>query len=557
MKTFFLVLGFALALVLPGASFAQDDVWSKGFVFNSASNSGTDVWFGPGNKISTNGPLANQINGLMGRGNSTLVSAASGGLNVAETGAVAMRDGRVLAMTATRFASTANIFKAVKAVAGGPVGVSLLLMETMPALLAWINADGGVHIHSDPTTGAVQLVNGAVCTSGSCYNWTYTTCGTSAVYGTAASACAGLASALNAHICGGGIAGVTGSISTSPACVLSGTNYGSGWGETITMVQGSSRTPDTGFGYLPASMDDIAPYMTPRVPAPEILGQIAAAGASVDVTPVSISNGTVPSNAPFVKPIAYPKPPDVTGSSTVAGNPYGLANNTPTVTSSNTVNKPVAAGSSFTSGSTAIGSGYGVGAAGASTVAGGVSTPATTTATSTYNPTTNQTTTATTTSQDGATAVQTTTQTTNVTNNSTSSSVSNTYNTTTNITNLTTGVAIGAPIVDTTAPPPAPAPDAKTDCDKYQDDIGCSKYGVPRLAEPIPKLSVPVTWTNVSFAGAGSCPADIPVTIGMGGVGAVAFSFSAMCNLMTTLAPLFLALGAAAAAWLFMEGLKA
>src|ERR1035437_2495781 len=127
MKTFFLVLGFALALVLPGASFAQDDVWSKGFVFNSASNSGTDVWFGPGNKISTNGPLANQINGLMGRGNSTLVSAASGGLNVAETGAVAMRDGRVLAMTATRFASTANIFKAVKAVAGGPVGVSLLL----------------------------------------------------------------------------------------------------------------------------------------------------------------------------------------------------------------------------------------------------------------------------------------------------------------------------------------------------------------------------------------------------------------------------------------------
>ena len=33
--------------------------------------------------------------------------------------------------------------------------------------------------------------------------------------------------------------------------------------------------------------------------------------------------------------------------------------------------------------------------------------------------------------------------------------------------------------------------------------------------------------------------------------------YDAMCNLMTTLRPLFLALGAAAAAYVFMEGLKA
>lgn len=535
MKTLLLVAAFILALVLPGASFAQEDVWTKGYLF------GTDkeVWFGPGGKVSNSGPLERQINSMLGGAHTINTTAATGGLNVAETGAVALRDGRLAAVTATRFASTANVFKAVKALATGPLGVTLLLMEAVPAILDWMSGSGN-HVRSDPAGSGLQVNNSLACSSAPCFQYAGSYGGW--LNSLQASCDAALAHYLALYPSWSSrlTNRVTSSINLCEVLLDGGAFY-----NEVDATRSVAPVEPT---WMPASMDDIAPYMTTRVPPPALLAQIAAAGVPVDVTPVSVTVAPLTPLAPLVKTTTYPKPPDRSSSSIAAGNPFGLVDNTPTVTSSGVHPGPVPAGSTSSTGSTASGQGV-------SSSPVPVSTPVTTTATSTFNPTTNQTTTNTTVSQDGATAVTTTTATTNVSNTTNSSTVNNTYNTTTNITNLTTGAAIGAPVVDTSTPP-APAPDAKTDCDKFPSHIGCSDYGTPPLAEAIPKTSVPVTWTNVTFSGAGSCPAPFIGSVNVGTfVKAWSISFDPMCSLMTTLAPLFLALGAAAAAWVFMEGL--
>lgn len=551
MKTLLLVFGFALALVLPGASYAQDDVWTKGFVWNAASNSGTEVWYGPGNKVSTNGPLANQINGLMGRGNSSVVSAASGGVNVAETGAVALRDGRVATMTATRFASTANIFKAVKALTtgGGYVGAGLVLMEAVPALLAWINGDTTGHVRVNPTSHTPE--QNSACSVSPCYRWLpqYG----SVYYSSQAAACVAagpLWMAANPNV---SLANVRVNPSNTALCLADGTVISGapyvGYQYTANLSVATSSTPPVDANWLPASMDDIAPYMTPRVPDPAILGQIVAAGAPIDVTPVSVTGSAPAAPAPYVQTTTYPKPANVTTTTTAPGNPFALPNNTPTVTGSNTGSKALTGGSVAATGNAPFNSWV------SPVQPGSVVTPTQATTTSTYDPTTNVTTNNTVTSQDAAKVVSTTTTATTIANTTNSSTVTNTYNTTNVTTNTTNSTPISTTTDTTKVPAPSDTP-AQTDCDKYPDSVGCSKFGTPPLAEVIPKISVPVTWSNVSFAGAGSCPADIPIVIGMAHFSrTLPISFAPMCTLMTTLAPLFLALGAAAAAWLFMEGL--
>jgi len=112
-------------------------------------------------------------------------------------------------------------------------------------------------------------------------------------------------------------------------------------------------------------------------------------------------------------------------------------------------------------------------------------------------------------------------------------------------------------VTDTTTKPvdaPAPTPDP---CKENPDRVGCAVLGTPPTSEAIPSLSVPVSLTPVMFAAPSGCPA--PYT---GSIDVLTFhkswsiGFDSMCSLMTTLRLLFLAVGGAAAAWLFMEGLK-
>jgi hypothetical protein len=71
--------------------------------------------------------------------------------------------------------------------------------------------------------------------------------------------------------------------------------------------------------------------------------------------------------------------------------------------------------------------------------------------------------------------------------------------------------------------------------------------------EAIPSMAVPVNFTPTLFAAPTGCPA--PVSFVMFGK-SYSISYGPFCDLMMTLAPIFLALGAAAAAMIFAEGLK-
>jgi hypothetical protein len=128
---------------------------------------------------------------------------------------------------------------------------------------------------------------------------------------------------------------------------------------------------------------------------------------------------------------------------------------------------------------------------------------------------------------------------TNTQTTTTSSSVVNTTNNTTTTSTTTT----------TQTKDPTPDP-----CAGSNGTAGCAQLGTPPDAEKIPQQSVPVTFNPVSFAAPGGCPAPISYTMFNK---AYTLSYQPMCDLMTTLCPLFLALGAAAAAWIFMEGLRA
>lgn len=97
-----------------------------------------------------------------------------------------------------------------------------------------------------------------------------------------------------------------------------------------------------------------------------------------------------------------------------------------------------------------------------------------------------------------------------------------------------------------------PAPSTGTD--KPPAETGTTfDWSIPNTGEAITKQAVPVSYVPTVFAAPTGCPA--PVTFTMFGK-QYAIAYSPFCDLMTTLAPIFLACGAAAAALIFAESLK-
>jgi len=78
-------------------------------------------------------------------------------------------------------------------------------------------------------------------------------------------------------------------------------------------------------------------------------------------------------------------------------------------------------------------------------------------------------------------------------------------------------------------------------------------WSLPRSTETVSKTSVPVNYTPTIFAAPTGCPASIPFT--MFGT-TYNISWQPACDLMATVAPIFLATGAAAAALIFARSLK-
>lgn len=158
-------------------------------------------------------------------------------------------------------------------------------------------------------------------------------------------------------------------------------------------------------------------------------------------------------------------------------------------------------------------------------------------------------------------ASQTGTPTSTTTNNGGTSSTSTqtpTYNYTygpTTITVQNSNVTVNGGTTTTTTGPDAKPP--PTDCDKYPDDVACTKLGAPPVAENLPNTDTPITYAPTAFTSSAGCPAPPTIAFNIAGQSkSYTISYTPLCDLMTTMAPIFTALFAAAAALIFMDGIK-
>lgn len=121
--------------------------------------------------------------------------------------------------------------------------------------------------------------------------------------------------------------------------------------------------------------------------------------------------------------------------------------------------------------------------------------------------------------------------------------------------NNTTTTNVGGAITTTTTNNPAPkAADTTPDpCDANPDRAGCSKLGTPPDTPERPKRDAPIVFSPTVFSSPASCPSDLPLTI-MGRTFAI--SYSPLCDTLRVVRFIFVFTGAAAAALIFMEGLK-
>jgi hypothetical protein len=120
---------------------------------------------------------------------------------------------------------------------------------------------------------------------------------------------------------------------------------------------------------------------------------------------------------------------------------------------------------------------------------------------------------------------------------------------------VTTQTCVGAGSCSTSktdAPPPAPQ-DPKDPCTLHPDSAGCAALGDPGQAGDIPQTKVPVTSGTVTFAAPGGCPAGHSFSIF---AHSYTISYQGLCDTLGPIRLIFLALGAAMAAMIFMEGLK-
>lgn len=162
----------------------------------------------------------------------------------------------------------------------------------------------------------------------------------------------------------------------------------------------------------------------------------------------------------------------------------------------------------------------------------------------------------TTTNPDGTTKTTTTTQGTTVTyppaapgsgvsNVSYSTVVTTTINNAGNIT--TTTVNNGAD----------PAPDPADPCTANPGRAGCAQLGTAPAPDPIPNVDIPTTVSPITFITGSGCPAPINFSFTVASIArSYNIEYTPLCNLAIQLAPIFTAMFAAAAAFIFMDGVN-
>jgi len=512
-----------LFLLLAGSSSFAADEWSRGYVYNQASASGSDIWFGPGDRIEA---------GSAARAR-TVWSQGTGGINAVESGAVALRDGRSVTLTATRKITTSAVFGGLASFASSPVGLAAAL--AIPFVIDWIAGDNEEHIRINPSGTGVEIrETGDACYVAPCYLYRYSSLQTWQT--SMSTACAGLPAAYN----GIGSSSVTYKNPTlvGTGCRVENWEYGSLQYTDTKAVQLSPTDPENPPGWLPSSMDDIAPYMTPRVPPAALVPYLLEKGITFPAENVSVT-GPSPELAPLPvskKTTIYAEPPPVVSPPVILdGNPYGLPANTPTTTSSSTGSQSLSPTSSSKTGPNPPSKDHGP-----------VTTPTQTVTKSTYNPTTDKTTSTTTKTQDGAKQETTSTTTTTITNTPNTSTVTNVITNITNITNTTTNELMSPPLEETQEGTEPSNKDDIAECERNPETIGCAQFGEPTPPDELVKETIDVSITPVSFAGSGACPA--PLSFNVSGH-SYAVSYDSLCEKLAILKYLFLAMAGFIAAW--------
>lgn len=156
---------------------------------------------------------------------------------------------------------------------------------------------------------------------------------------------------------------------------------------------------------------------------------------------------------------------------------------------------------------------------------------------------------------DGSTDTKTVTEKTTVTPTTTGTTQGDTKTTypsqtitTTTITNNVTNTTTTETNITNNLPAESEQEEEKDPCETSPDRAGCAKLGTPPVAEDIPTLDIPVSVTPVIFASSASCPPDLTYEA----FGARNISYAPLCNKMSEVRPIFLALGAFASAIIVM-----
>lgn len=512
------IVGLFFAVVSSAGHAAFTDAWPVGYFDDGSGNK--RVWSGPGFSATREGSAA--------RGG---VWAPSGtAMTVVENGVVSLGNGRAVTLTATRLATAGALAAAAARLASGPYGLVATL--ALPAVYDWIMAEGQQNIRVNPGRTGVEKKDPKVCSVSPCYIYG-TTFGQTA-YSTEELAC----NHVNDVLIGYGYQQPVSTVVFGVNCV---TSYGSSGGTSTNPLSFYSTAPESA-NWLPASMDDIAPYMTPRLPSQTYPNQIIAAGGEIDVTPVSITGPSpaLSDPAPHVLTTQFPAPADTVSERQIGGNPFYLPDNTPRQTGSSSGSQTVNPGSSTTSGGS-------MSSGSAAPVPKPVQSPSHTVDISTFNPTTNTTTTVSTTKVDPQTQVSTTTNVTNITNTTNTSTVTNSSTTTTTTTNNTTNTTNTTTDETPNRPNPLPEPTPAVDpCIENPDRLGCVKLGEPPAPEELIKKTTPVEVNPVAFSSSSSCPSPVSFMV----IGTEhSFSYAPLCERLAQLKFLFLAMAGMIAAW--------
>ncbi len=489
-------LGLALA-ALGGlqVAHAQNPANYGSFV----TSGGIQVWTGPG-PVVTKPPTGVNWSRVFQQS-----AGAATDVIVKDTGAVALRNGASVALTASRLVTGANILAATRALAGGPVGLALLV--GIPAFQLWVNQNN-TRMGSGVGDKPFEVLD----TQRTCvmppdklqgypawvqsYAQTYIDVG-------------GQGYALTKY--------------ENNVCIY-GVRLIYPRNNVDMFIEYWSAAVTEGV-WVPASMDDIAPYLEPRPVTPAYLPALLDSGAKVNSTPNGITGPTTaPAEPPVKNTTQVPTPPVSTTTTYRPGNPSGLAPNAPTVTSETTGSTPT-------------------------TVNGKpVNQPNKTVTESTYDPDTNRTSDTTTTTHTPIRVEETTSNTTNITYNTNTATATTTSTTTTTVINNTTNNVINN---TTTGGDVKPSEEATDPCKQNPDALMCAKPDLDTPDGEIPKVSKTVTYTEESIFGSGSCPADKIVTLHTGQSLKV-WDFAKTCEVINTgVAPIFL-LAAAYSAFLIL-----